>query len=67
MSHKHKVRAHRWVDGSLNFTDREFDSLEAAMHFAKTSGMHETKIYDADDQLLHIHRESIEPETASYA
>jgi hypothetical protein len=51
---KHRVRTHRWVDGTLRYADAEFESLEEALLAAgdcEDSTL--VKVYSEDGELVH--------------
>ena len=52
-SHKHVVRAHRWLSGRLQSWIEIFESLEAAIRFANTVNAGSVKIYDEHGLLVH--------------
>ena len=56
MSHKkkHTVRTHHWYSGILTVKDYVFESFEEAIGHVKTSGASQAKIYDDNQNLVHV-------------
>ena len=51
--HKHHVKKHHWVEGSLHVVDTFFETLEEAMMDATSSDAHVVKVYNTDGELVH--------------
>ena len=49
----HKVKAHHWIDGILNFIEREFETLDEARFFAETAEHHNAKVFDDSGVVVH--------------
>ena len=60
--HKHHVKKHHWVEGSLHVVDTFFETLEEAIAFANDSDAHTTKVYNPDGELCYTTSPST-PET----
>jgi hypothetical protein len=61
----HRVKTHRWRDGTLETIDHFFEELEEAMTFAENSDAHTVKVYDDSNDLIHVTTESGVPEQIS--
>lgn len=56
MKKKHRVHKHRWVNGLLETIKHEFETLEEALHFAKSNhepSVHSVKVYNESDEMVH--------------
>jgi len=53
MSHRHKLRIHRWTNGVLETGEHFFESLEEALLLARATDGHSFKIYNADGEVVH--------------
>lgn len=61
----HKVKTHRWRNGTLETMDHFFEELEEAMVFASEHDAHTVKVYDDSNELVHVTTASGEPEKIS--
>jgi len=52
MSHKHKLRIHRWHNGVLETSEHLFESLEDALLLAQATDGHSFKIYNDANELV---------------
>lgn len=52
--HKHHVKKHHWVEGSMHVVDTFFETLEEAIAHADASDAHTTKVYNPDGELVHV-------------
>jgi len=67
---KHRVRAHRWVDGILSTFEHLFDNAEDATSFASSMDAHVVKVYDPDGNVISSKQSTVTPDeisTRSYA
>lgn len=64
---KHRIRVHKWVNGILEVHDHFMETLGEAMKHVKSLKGEVIKIYDADDQLVHIHADNPNIADQSYA
>lgn len=55
---KHRIRVHKWVNGILETHDHFSETLGEAMKHVKSLKGEVIKIYDKDDQLVHIHADN---------
>jgi hypothetical protein len=61
----HKVRIHRWLNGTLQTLDHFFEELEEALTFAEDIDAHTIKVYDDLNELVHVATASGIPEQIS--
>jgi hypothetical protein len=61
----HKVRTHRWKNGVLQTLDHFFEDLEMAMSFVNQVDAHTVKVYDEENELVHVQVASGIPEQIS--
>jgi hypothetical protein len=61
----HRVKRHNWINGTLQTLENFFESLEDAMAFVETVDFHTIKVYDADNELVHVQTVSGIPEQIS--
>jgi len=61
----HKVKRHNWINGTLQTLEDFFESLDEAMEFIGTVDFHTIKVYDADNELVHVQTASGIPEQIS--
>jgi len=67
---KHRVRAHRWVDGILSTFEHMFDNADDAISFAATMDAHVVKVMDHEGNVISSKQSSVTPDeisTRSYA
>jgi len=53
MSHRHKLKIHRWTNGVLETVEHFFESLEEALLLAKATDGHSFKIYNGVGEVVH--------------
>ena len=60
---KHKVRRHIWENGTLNTFDEFFDRLDQALEYAAGQSANHVKVYDENEQVVHVTGPELEPTT----
>jgi hypothetical protein len=50
---KHRVKTHRWFNGTLETLEHFFETIEDAYKFIASANVHITKIYDETNSLVH--------------
>lgn len=50
---QHKVRLHKWINGTLHWAEHAFESRKAAIEFAENSDSHVAKVLDGNGSLTY--------------